>query len=230
MVAREKGPSTRLLAACLCLAAAFSGACGGPSVTSPRGAVDAYAAALHDGEHHKAYELLTSETRAELSFADFEKRLREHPEEVRSLVQSLSRPSDPPYVTATVTAKDGNTLTLVYENGAWRVDQSALDIYGQASPEKALASFVRALENKRYDVLLRFVPDDQREGLDARTLQEAWEGEQKLEMEQIAQGVRLALPTAKIERVGERATMSYGAGATVELVREHGFWKIEDFK
>jgi hypothetical protein len=30
--------------------------------------------------------------------------------------------------------------------------------------------------------------------------------------------------------LGDRATMAYGTGSTVELVREHGLWKIEEFK
>ena len=37
-----------------------------------------------------------------------------------------------------------------------------------------------------------------------------------------------SLPAATIEETGERATMPYGAG-TMQLVREHGLWKIEDF-
>ena len=37
------------------------------------------------------------------------------------------------------------------------------------------------------------------------------------------------LPTATIERLDDRATMSYGAGGTIELLREHGIWKIEEF-
>jgi hypothetical protein len=198
--------------------------------SSPRGAIDAYGAALGRGDARAAYDLLSADTRAEVSFADFEKRLRENPEEVRALVSSLSRPSEPAYVTATVTTRDGQVLDLVYENGGWRVTQAAIDLYSQSSPEQAVASFVRALDNKRYDVLLRFVPDGQREGLDADTLKQAWEGEQKLEMEQIGQGLRAALPGAHFELLGDRATMSYGAGATVELVREQGLWKIEDFK
>ena len=41
-------------------------------------------------------------------------------------------------------------------------------------------------------------------------------------------GLKQALPAASIEETGERATMAYGAG-TMQLVREHGLWKIENF-
>ena len=48
-------------------------------------------------------------------------------------------------------------------------------------------------------------------------------------MEQVLLALKQALPTAQIEEQGDHATMTYGAG-TVELVREHGLWKIEMFQ
>lgn len=118
----------------------------------------------------------------------------------------------------------------MYEAGQWRVDASAIDLYSQASPEAAVRAFIRAFENKRWDVLMRFVPDGKKEGLDAAKLKKAWEGEQKDELTRLTQALAAALPTAKFERIGERATMSYGAGGTVELLREHGAWKVEEFR
>ena len=64
--------------------------------------------------------------------------------------------------------------------------------------------------------------------LDAAKLQSSWEGHDKEEMEQVLSALKQALPTASVEQTGERATMPYGAG-TMQLVREHGLWKIEDF-
>ncbi len=49
------------------------------------------------------------------------------------------------------------------------------------------------------------------------------------EMLRITSALRAALPTAQFEEIGDRATMAYGSGGTVQLVREHGAWKIEDF-
>ena len=132
-------------------------------------------------------------------------------------------------VTATVTSPKGETMLLVYEGGMWRLDASVIDLYGQGTPRHAIEAFLRALENKRYDVLMRFVPDAHLEGLDQKKLREAWEGTQKDEMRKIAAAVRAALPTAKLEETGDRATLAYGTGGTVQLVREHGVWKIEDF-
>ena len=49
-------------------------------------------------------------------------------------------------------------------------------------------------------------------------------------MRGLPQALKAALPTARFEVLGERATMAYGAGGTVELVREHGVWKLEDLR
>ena len=77
--------------------------------------------------------------------------------------------------------------------------------------------------------MLRFVPDSQLEkGLDAQRLKQSWEGAWKEEMQRITAALKAALPTAQFEELGDRATMAYGS-STLQLVREHGLWKIEDF-
>jgi hypothetical protein len=196
---------------------------------NPREALVTYAQALQAGQARQAYDLLSDDAKKGIPFDAFERMLKENPEEAKSVAGSLLRPSGTPQVTATVTSPDGKTLLLRLEGGKWRIDRSAIDLYAQDTPESALRAFVRAFENKRYDVLLRFVPDDKREGLDAARLKTAFEGEQKEEVERLTQALRAALPSATIENLGERATMSYGAGGTVELLREHGVWKIEEF-
>ena len=199
-------------------------------VQTPQSALDAYAQALADGNVRAAYDLLSDEAKNSMSFEAFERMVRENPEEVQEIVRSLERPSGDPLVTATVTTPDGESLLLVYEDGAWRVDGSAIDLYSQATPRQAVTSFIRAFENKRYDVLMRFVPENMREGLDEKKLKSAWEGEQRAEIERLVQALKAALPTARVEMLGDRATMAYGAGGTVELVQERGLWKVEEFK
>jgi hypothetical protein len=206
-----------------------------PPPKGPKETLHAYARALDEGRVQQAYALLSDEARKSIPFEAFQRMVKENPEEVRDIAQALTRPAGPPLVTATVTAPSGESLLLVYEDGAWKVDGSAIDLYSQATPEAAIRAFIRAFGNKRYDVLMRFVPekvqapDQTGAGLDAKKLKKAWEGEQKQEMEQLVQALEAALPTARFESLGDRATMAFGAGGTVELVREHGLWKIEDF-
>jgi hypothetical protein len=214
----------------LLLVAAASACSSTPPVRSPKAALDAYAQALREGRLSDAYAMLSDEAKKTIPFEAFQRMVKENPDEVNDITKALERPSGPPLVTATVSAPDGQSLLLIYEDGRWRVDGSAIDLYSQATPEAAVQAFVRALKNKRYDVLLRFVPDKKSEGLTAAMLKKAFEGEQREEMERITQALAAALPTAHIERIGDQATMAYGAGGTVELVREHGAWKLEELQ
>jgi hypothetical protein len=210
----------RVLATLLALSALACASTGAGE--NPDRVLSAYSSALREGRAADAYALLSDEAKKSIPFESFQKILRDNPDEVRELSQALDRRSGPPRVTATVTAPNGQSVLLV---------GSAIDLYSQATPESAVLAFVRAFENRRYDVLLRFVPDSERAGLDAEQLRKAWEeGEQRAELERLTQALRAALPTARFEVLGERATMAYGAAGTVELVREHGVWKLEDLK
>ena len=187
-----------------------------------------YAVALQEGRADDAYRLLSDDARRGVSLEAFRRMVKDNPDEVREIGRSLARPTAAPVVNATVTSPSGQELQLVLENGAWKVDASAIDLYAQDTPRHAVQGFVRALERKRYDVILRFVPDAHKEGLDAPKLKATWEGEEKQGMEQILAALKQALPNASIEETGERAALPYGAG-TLQLVREHGLWKIENF-
>jgi hypothetical protein len=207
-----------------------AGCAGGPPAYGPSETLRQYAQALDEGRVADAYALLSDEAKKGITFEAFRRMVAENSEEVRDIADALTRPSGPPLVTATVTAPNGETLLLVYEDGQWRVDGSAIDLYSQSTPESAVRAFVRAFNNRRFDVLMRFVPEAKAEGLSAAKLKKAWDGEQREEMQRLTQALEAALPTAKIERIGDRATMAYGAGGTVELLNEAGVWKIEDFR
>jgi hypothetical protein len=218
--------------ALVCLLLPLWGGCAASTstATDPSATLQSYAHALEEGRLAEAYALLSAEAKKSIPFETFQRIAKENPEEIRALGRDLARPTGPALVRATVTGPNGDSVLLVFEDGAWHVDGSALDLYSQATPDAAVLSFIRGFENGRYDVLMRFVPDSKLEGLDAQKLKQAWEGEQREEMEQLVQALKVALPTARFELLGERATMAYGAGGTIELLREHGVWKVEEFR
>lgn len=224
-------PRQLSLAASLALGACLV-SCGGSAGANPDRVLNEYSLAVEGGRAEDAYALLSTESKKSISFEQFQRILKENPEEARELARSLRRPqSGPPRVTATVTGPDGeSSILLVYEEGKWRVDASAIDLYSQRTPEAAVRAFLRAYENKRYDVLLRFVPEDQREGTTAAELKKSFEGEARADMDRLTGALKASLPTAKVELFGDRATLAFGAGGSVELVRERGLWKIEDLK
>lgn len=201
-----------------------------PAPVTPRGAAEAYARAIEKGRYDEAYALLSSEARADISRGEFERRLRAHPEETARWLEDLRTDSEAALVRATVTGKDGQEIHLVYEKGAWRLDESSVDVYGQRTPRDALRAFVRAYDAKRWDVLIGFVPAAELSDLDQETLRKSWEGELKGEMDRIVEGLRASLERANIEVSAGRAAMIYAGGGTVELVLEAGLWKIEDFQ
>jgi hypothetical protein len=212
------------------LFAIFGSACGmgsGPA-QDPQSVLRTYARALQDGRADDAYRLLSDEARRGISLEAFRRMVKDNPDEVREIGRSLDRPTAPPVVTATVMSPSGQELYLVLENGAWKVEASTIELYAQDTPRHAIEGFLRALERHRYDVVMRYVPEAHAEGLDAAKLKAAWEGPQKEEIEQVRAALKQALPAATIEETGERATMPYGAG-TMQLLREHGLWKIENF-
>jgi hypothetical protein len=206
-------------------------ACGvsAPMAKDPSEALRAYSGALEQGRIDEAYSMLSEEARREISLDAYRRMATESPGEVREIARAMTRPSSAPVVTATISTPSGDSLLLVYESGRWRIDGSAIDLYAQITPRQAVTAFVRGVERHRYDILMRFVPDSKKAGLDAAKLKDAWEGSQRQDMERIVQAVKSALPTATFEEVGDRATMPFGAVGTVQLVREHGVWKIEDF-
>jgi len=209
--------------------------------TGPRESLAAYARALDEGRAGDAYRLLSDDARRQVSLDAFTRMVKESPDDVREIARSLVRPSGAPLVTARVQAPTGEVLELVYEHGDWKVDGLQLDRYGQSTPRQAIEGFLRAYERKRFDVILRYVPEAELEGraegwstsrdpLTATMLEKAWTGPQKDAIESTVQAIRAALPTATIEETDNRAAMTYGTGGTVSFVRERGSWKLANLK
>lgn len=252
--------------ACILGALALCGGCSGSVLSQgPSDTLRSYASALEDQRVEDAYRLLSDEARRSISLDAFRRMVLENPEDATEVARALARPATDPSVRATVTMPNGEELTMVYEDGRWKIDAAAIDLYGQSTPRQALVGFLRAFERKRYDVVLRYVPDAEREGvvgaaapqptppaspdaaapaeppapvdpatvdgggLTADKLRASWEGPQREEMLRITQALKAALPSATIEETGDVASMAYGSGATVSLVRERGAWKIRDF-
>lgn len=214
--------------ACVLPLAASAIGCAGAQAEDPQSVLRSYARALEEGRSDDAYKLLSSEARRGVTPEAFRKMVAENPDDARELGKSLQRSAAPPVVTATVSGPQGQELVLVMQNGKWRIDAAAIDLYGQDTPRRAIQGFLRALERRRYDVVLKYVPEGHREGLDVKKLKSWAEGAEKQEVSSFITAVKTALPTASIEEAGDRASMTYGAG-TLQLVRERGSWKVEDF-
>jgi hypothetical protein len=206
---------------CPLLLVAVAG-CAHRPLPGPDDTVHAFAAAVAANRVDEAYGLMSAEYRAGHSRDAF--------------ARSLPPASSPNALTrlgarhaqlrAEVELGDGERLSLVQEADGWRFARDPLDLYPQRAPDEALRSFVRAIERKRWDVILRFIPLKYRNTITAETLQKSWEGERRPEL--LAQ-----LATARahldepIEIVGDEARLPLGERKQVKLLREDGVWKIE---
>lgn len=144
----------------------FVAACssGGIGQQGPSDTLHAYSQALADGRVEEAYRLLSDDAKRGMSLEAFRRAVVENPQETQEIARAIARPTADPIVTATVVLPSGEELQLLYEGGRWRIDAAAVDLYGQATPRQALVGFLRAFERKRYDVLMRYVPDAEKEG------------------------------------------------------------------
>jgi hypothetical protein len=150
----------------LLLAALLVG-CGGNAVVQqgPSDTLRAYAQALEQGRVDEAYRLLSDEAKRSMSLDAFRRAVRENPADVIEIARAISRPASDPVVSATVSLPNGDELVLIFEGDRWRLDAAAVDLYGQATPRQALAGFLRAFDHKRYDVIMRYVPDAEKQGV-----------------------------------------------------------------
>ncbi|MEC7521586.1 MAG: hypothetical protein VYE22_17025 [Myxococcota bacterium] len=194
---------------------------------TPESTVSAFAAALREGRTDDAYGLMSDNYRRRVSLEEFRRYLTDYPAEVQQTARALSQRRGRAEEEAVVEYGEGEALRLVRESGDWRVATDVVDFYDQSTPRAALRSFVRAMERRRYDVVLALIPEADREGMTPERMREAWEGEGREEVERLLANLRAALDNP-IEEVGDRATMTYGDRFRVQFVREDGVWRIED--
>jgi hypothetical protein len=203
-------------------------ACGGPSATRPLGAVDAYVRALEVGDYDRAYALMSDRYKKDHTRDEFVRMMRESPRDVKETAERLRSGKRHVDVRATYVIDDlHDEMALVEEDGGWKIDSNPLDYYAQDTPRHALRSFVRAVELKRWDVLVRFVPKAY--GMSAEQLKKEFEGVQ--EIAELMKKLKQALDSdTPIQVEGDEARLQYGDRAEVVFKKEDGSWKIDDFQ
>jgi hypothetical protein len=189
----------------------------------------AFGAAVERKDYAAAYALTSASYRQRVPFAAFRSALDDGGADTQTQARNLRSQVGRGGLRARVELDDeaGQPVVLVEESGSWRLDGQPFEPWSQATPRAALRSFVRALERRRYDVVLRLSPTRHRAGLTAETLRSYWEGEHAEENARLLARLRAAV-RAPIVESGDEAHMPYGERSEVRFVREDGVWKIED--
>jgi uncharacterized protein YyaL (SSP411 family) len=213
----------------LCAALAYGVACGHDSAApaTPEATIVAFARALNQSKFEDAYALMSDEYRARVSLEQFKRQLSENPQETLEVSNALSHLSQPAQEQAVISYDDDEELSLHRDGERWYISTNVVDFYDQSTPRAALRSFVRAMERKRYDIVMRLIPDADKEGITTERMEQAWAGQEREQVERMLSSLREHLD-APIEVMGSRATMPYGEHMRVQFVREGASWKIED--
>jgi hypothetical protein len=212
------------------LLAALGAAACARQAPGPADTLTAFGAAIERKDYTGAYELTSKDFRARVPLAAFRAGLEDGGGETQGLGKQLRAEAGKRPLRIEVELDLGQPLSVVEEGGAWRIDGAPYEPWSQRTPRAALRSFVRALEQKRYDVVLRLAPSRHRAGLTVDSLRAYWEGSSTdASSENAALLARLrAAIRAPIVETGDEAHMPYAERAEVLFVREDGAWKIED--
>ncbi|MET0390783.1 MAG: hypothetical protein ABW321_32720 [Polyangiales bacterium] len=186
-----------------------------------------FARALGDGRAADAYALMSPAYRQRVTLATWKTSFEANPQEVTEAEARLARVRGPVELEAQLQHADGATLELVQDAGYWYIASEEIDFYDQSSPRAALRSFVAALTRRRYDVVLRLVPEADKEGVTTESLQTSFGHAARDDVERLLSQLRTHLD-APIEIDGARATMPYAEHKRVQFVRESDHWCIED--
>jgi hypothetical protein len=226
---KERSSLIRTLAALVLGPAAWAllGVACARQVPGPADTLVTFGAAVERKDYAAAYALTSAEFQARVPLAAFRTNLEADGAEAQALGRQLRTDAARRPARAELELDLGQSVTLVEQGGAWRVDAAPFEPWGQQTPRAALRSFIRALEQRRYDIVLRLCPNRHRAGLSIQALRDYWEGPQKDDNAQLVARLRAAV-RAPIVESGDEANMPYAERAEVHFVREDGAWKIED--
>ena len=222
--ARVRGRVTAHAAIAILLAASAVACAHKPE--GPAATLQEFGAALARNDLRAAYALTSADFQKRTPFEAFAASLGAHPADTSALGKRVGEQAARVAPRVDVPVAQGETLALVLEGGRWRIEGPVPEAWGQRTPRAALRTFVRALGEKRYDVVMRLVPRRHRVDLTADKLRQYWESRADDTRALLAR-LQAALAAPIIE-TGDEAHMPYGPEQEVVFVREDGVWRIED--
>ncbi|MEM9696736.1 MAG: hypothetical protein AAGA56_29635 [Myxococcota bacterium] len=204
-------------AVALSLAIALAGGCASASsMPNPDDALAAYTAAVKSGDAEALYGMMSEESRKEVSLEELGRVLREQKRELAAHAQALEAPERSVRARAEIRYPDGESATLSFDDGMFRVSSAEGLPATPRSAKDALAQFRRAMARRSYSAVLRLLSPETRAMVedDLRSLVEGLEDPDALDVEEKGDEARVIVP----------------GGHVVELRRVDGVWHVEDFR
>ena len=203
---------------------------GCPHQTSkPQDTLKAYLLALRQSDHERAYSLLSAELRRRCTMEQFVANVKQMGAKSLKKLDPLLRDPKKMSYRAELGLGGHDKFVLIREKGVWRIATDPLNFYGQSTPRQTLISFVRALQRKRYRILLRFVPNKYRHTMTVADIKKMYSGPRLPRTKRLLRNLKANLDN-KFEIKNGKAIMLYGENHQLKMIKEGGIWKIEDFE
>ena len=201
------------------------GACGGATLGGQAPAesgIRSYIRALRSENPRTAYNMLTAETRKQVSYPEFELIWRDHKgerlEQAKALEEGLKEGGDLGE-TARIRYSDGKTVNMSRQSGRWKLE-SGLVARGHASrPIDAVRILAEAVASRDFDALMRVLTARRRNGISR-------------EVDEFTSSLIDSLDR-EVSQVGpDRAELIWetdSARYRIILRKESDEWRIDDF-
>jgi len=189
--------------------------CASQHVPDPKVTAGAYARAAQRGDADAIYGLLTPEGKRALGRSGTRQLVQESKSELARTAQAIQ--SDGARVDANAEARfsDGESATLVLENGRFFVDAASLLPARPRTPSQALSGLRRALARRSYPALMALMSGDSRGALES-------------DIGALVSGLEHP-ETLDVQINGDAAEVQLPTGHRVVLKREAGIWRVLDF-
>ena len=193
---------------------------------APGEALAAFGDALARGDLRGAYAMTSADLQRRIPFEAFAAGFQGPAADPATLGRRIASESGRVAPRVEVELAAGERVPLVFETGQWRVDGPVYEAWGQETPRAAIRTFVRALDARRYDVVLRLVPDRLRGGMTPERLRSFWEESDADAHRRLLAKIRAAASAPLVES-GDEAHAPLADGGELRLMREQSGWKIE---
>ena len=206
----------RTLVPPLCLVALFVAGCGAAQQSGPQGTLRQYIDAINANQPAAAYALMDESVRRQMTLSEFVARWKSVQPELREQAAQLRETlAKPIKARAQLTYPTGTRATLLLDDSRWQLDEGIAVTVATATPIDALRAFVRAVEQRSYDAVVKLLAKQVRENIERDIGERLSKLKQSLNQE--------------IEVTGNRARLQYDPRYKIELTNEDGQWKVMDF-
>jgi hypothetical protein len=189
--------------------------CASQRVPDPKVTARAYASAAQRGDADAIYALLTPEGQRSLGAAGTKQLVKESRSELGRTAQGLESEGARVEASAEARFSDGESATLVLEDGRFKVDAASLLPARPRTPSQALAGLRRALARRSYPALMALMTGDSQGALES-------------DIGSLVTGLEHP-ETLDIQVNGDSAEVQLPTGHRIVLKREAGIWRVLDF-